>query len=138
MKPTVRCAIYTRKSTDDGLDQEFNSLDAQREVGEAYVASQKHEGWVALPDRYDDGGYSGGSMNRPALRRLLADVQAGKVDAVLVYKIDRFSRSLLRIGYSGPSSGRARCLRTFSAFQLSPGCTAIVAARSGSETRSSG
>lgn len=95
-KPAVvRCAIYTRKSTDEGLEQEFNSLDAQRESGEAYVASQKHEGWVALPERYDDGGYSGGSMDRPALRRLLADVETGRVDMIVVYKVDRLSRSLL-------------------------------------------
>jgi site-specific DNA recombinase len=91
----VRCAIYTRKSTEEGLDQEFNSLDAQREAAEAYIASQKHEGWTCVPDRYDDGGYSGGSMDRPALRRLLAEVEAGRVDTVVVYKVDRLSRSLL-------------------------------------------
>jgi site-specific DNA recombinase len=93
--PTVRCAIYTRKSTDEGLDQDFNSLDAQREAAELYVASQKNEGWVALTDRYDDGGYSGGDMDRPALRHLLADVKDGKVDCLVVYKVDRLSRSLL-------------------------------------------
>ena len=92
---SVRCAIYTRKSTEEGLDQEFNSLDAQREAAEAYIASQKHEGWTCLPDRYDDGGFSGGSMDRPALRRLLTDVEAGRVDAAVVYKVDRLSRSLL-------------------------------------------
>ena len=91
----VRCAIYTRKSTDEGLEQEFNSLDAQREAAEAYIASQKHEGWVALPDRYDDGGFSGGNMERPALQRLLDDIEAGRVDCVAVYKVDRLSRSLL-------------------------------------------
>ena len=91
----VRCAIYTRKSTEEGLDQEFNSLDAQREAAEAYIASQKHEGWTCLSDRYDDGGFSGGSMDRPALRRLLTDVEASHVDAVVVYKVDRLSRSLL-------------------------------------------
>ena len=91
---TVRCAIYTRKSTDEGLEQEFNSLDAQRDSGEAYIASQRHEGWQCLPDRYDDGGFTGGNMDRPALRRLLADIKAGKVDCV-VYKVDRLSRSLL-------------------------------------------
>src|SRR5215468_4638515 len=91
---TVRCAIYTRKSTDEGLQQEFNSLDAQREGGEAYIASQRHEGWSCLPDRYDDGGFSGGSMDRPALKRLMADIEAGRVDAVVVYKVDRLSRSL--------------------------------------------
>jgi len=93
--PAVRCAIYTRKSTEEGLEQAFNSLDAQREAAEAYIASQQHEGWVCLPDRYDDGGYSGGNAERPALKRLLADIDAGKVDAVIVYKVDRLSRSLL-------------------------------------------
>jgi site-specific DNA recombinase len=91
----VRCAIYTRKSSEEGLEQEFNSLDAQRESAEAYIASQKSEGWLALPERYDDGGYSGGSMERPGLARLLSDVEAGKVDCVVVYKVDRLSRSLL-------------------------------------------
>lgn len=94
-KPRVRCAIYTRKSTDEGLDQEFNSLDAQRESAEAFIASQKAEGWTCLPDRYDDGGVSGGSMDRPALDRLLRDVEAGKIDCVVVYKVDRLSRSLM-------------------------------------------
>jgi site-specific DNA recombinase len=93
--PRVRCAVYTRKSTEEGLDQEFNSLDAQREGAEAFVASQRHEGWVCLPDRYDDGGYTGGNTDRPALQRLLRDVEAGKVDCVVVYKVDRLSRSLL-------------------------------------------
>lgn len=93
--PTVRCAIYTRKSSEEGLDQEFNSLDAQRESAEAFIASQKAEGWVALPERYDDGGYSGGSMERPALDRLLRDIAAGKIDCVVVYKVDRLSRSLM-------------------------------------------
>ncbi|OWK39940.1 recombinase family protein [Fimbriiglobus ruber] len=91
----VRCAIYTRKSTDEGLDQAYNSLDAQRDAGEAYVRSQAGDGWQAIPDRYDDGGFGGGSTDRPALRRLLADISAGKVDAVVVYKVDRLSRSLL-------------------------------------------
>jgi site-specific DNA recombinase len=93
--PLVRCALYTRKSTEEGLEKEFNSLDAQREAGEAFVASQRHEGWSCLPDRYDDGGFTGGNMDRPALRQLLADIGAGKVDAVVVYKVDRLSRSLL-------------------------------------------
>ncbi|MHC5054545.1 MAG: recombinase family protein [Planctomycetota bacterium] len=93
--PRVRCAIYTRKSTEEGLDSDFNSLDAQRESAEAYVASQRHEGWVALPDRYDDGGFSGGSIERPALQKLLADVEAGLVDCIVVYKVDRLSRSLI-------------------------------------------
>ncbi|NLH51013.1 MAG: recombinase family protein [Myxococcales bacterium] len=95
-KPTtIRCAIYTRKSTEEGLDQEFNSLDAQRESCESYIASQRHEGWREMPDRYDDGGFSGGTMERPALRRLLDDAQAGRFDMVVVYKVDRLSRSLL-------------------------------------------
>ncbi|MDB5308819.1 MAG: Resolvase domain protein [Gemmataceae bacterium] len=91
----VRCAVYTRKSTEEGLDQAFNSLDAQREAGEAYVRSQAGEGWVLLPTRYDDGGFTGGNTDRPALRRLMADIAAGKVDCVVVYKVDRLSRSLL-------------------------------------------
>jgi len=93
--PRVRCAIYTRKSTEDGLEQEFNSLDAQRESGEAYIASQRGEGWECLLNRYDDGGFTGGNMDRPALRRLLADIEAGKIDCVVVYKVDRMTRSLL-------------------------------------------
>jgi len=91
----IRCAIYTRKSTDEGLEQEFNSLDAQRESAEAYIASQRHEGWACLPDRYDDGGFTGGNMERPALKRLLADIEAGRIDCIVVYKVDRLSRSLL-------------------------------------------
>ena len=91
----IRCAVYTRKSTDEGLDQDFNSLDAQRESAEAYIASMKREGWVCLPERYDDGGFSGGDMERPALKRLMADVEAGRVDCVVVYKVDRLSRSLM-------------------------------------------
>jgi site-specific DNA recombinase len=93
--PAVRCAIYTRKSTEEGLEQEFNSLDAQRESGEAYIKSQAHEGWICLPDCYDDGGFTGGNMDRPSLHRLLADIEADKVDCVVVYKVDRLSRSLL-------------------------------------------
>jgi site-specific DNA recombinase len=91
----VRCAIYTRKSTEEGLEQEFNSLHAQREAAEAYIQSQRQAGWIPLPRRYDDGGFSGASMERPALRQLLAEVEAGKVDCVVVYKVDRLSRSLL-------------------------------------------
>ena len=94
-KRIVRCAVYTRKSTEEGLQQEFNTLDAQRESGEAYIAAQKHEGWVCLPDRYDDGGFTGGNMDRPAVQRLMKDIEAGKVDCVVVYKVDRLSRSLL-------------------------------------------
>jgi site-specific DNA recombinase len=93
--PVVRCAVYTRKSTEEGLEQEFNSLDAQREAGEAFVKSQAGEGWTCLPDRYDDGGFTGGNMDRPALQRLFADIEAGKIDTVVVYKVDRLSRSLL-------------------------------------------
>src|SRR3989337_641871 len=85
-KAVVRCAVYTRKSTEEGLEQAFNSLDAQRESAEAYIAAQRHEGWVCLPDRYDDGGFSGGNLDRPAMRRLLGDIEAGKVDCVVVYK----------------------------------------------------
>ncbi len=91
----LRCAIYTRKSSEEGLDMEFNSLDAQREACEAFIASQKSEGWVELADRYDDGGFSGGTLERPALRRLLADIEDHRVDVVVVYKIDRLSRSLM-------------------------------------------
>ena len=91
----LRCAIYTRKSTEEGLEQAFNSLHAQREAGEAYVASQQTRGWVVLPERYDDGGFTGAHMERPALQRLLQDVDRGAIDCVLVYKVDRLSRSLL-------------------------------------------
>ena len=91
---TIRCAIYTRKSSEEGLEQEFNSLDAQREACTAYVASQKGEGWRLLPDRYDDGGISGATLERPGLQRLLADIDAGKIDRVIVYKVDRLTRSL--------------------------------------------
>ena len=92
--PQRRCAIYTRKSTDEGLEQAFNSLDAQREACAAYILSQKHEGWTTLPRGYDDGGFSGGSMDRPGLRQLLADVAAGGIDVVVVYKVDRLTRAL--------------------------------------------
>lgn len=94
-KKTVRCATYTRKSTDEGLDKEFNSLDAQRESAEAYIKSQAHEGWASVAGQYDDGGFTGGNMDRPALQRLMADIEAGKIDCVVVYKVDRLSRSLL-------------------------------------------
>src|SRR5258707_13297118 len=90
----VRCAIYTRKSSEEGLEQSFNSLEAQREACCAFVLSQKHEGWTALKNPYDDGGFSGGTMERPALQQLLADILAGKVDTVVVYKVDRLTRSL--------------------------------------------
>lgn len=90
-----RCAIYTRKSSEEGLDMEFNSLDAQRDACEAYVASQRAEGWVAIRERYDDGGFSGGTLERPGLKRLIADVEAGLIDVIVVYKIDRLSRSLM-------------------------------------------
>src|SRR4051812_5522425 len=94
VRPT-RCAIYTRKSTEEGLAQEFNSLDAQREAAEAYILSQREMGWAVVPDRYDDGGFTGGNMERPALQRLLADIEARRIDCVVVYKVDRLSRSLL-------------------------------------------
>ena len=90
----LRCAIYTRKSTEHGLEQEFNSLDAQREACEAYIKSQAFQGWKALPQQYNDPAYSGGNLDRPALKKLLADIEAGKVDVVVVYKIDRLTRSL--------------------------------------------
>lgn len=93
-KKRTRCAIYTRKSTEEGLDMEFNSLDAQREAGESYITSQRHEGWTLVPDYYDDGGFSGGSMERPALKKLMQDVEKGLIDVVVVYKVDRLSRSL--------------------------------------------
>jgi DNA invertase Pin-like site-specific DNA recombinase len=108
--PIKRCAIYARKSSDEGLDQAFNSLDAQREAGEAYVKSQASEGWKLIPTLYDDGGFSGGSMERPALRRLLDDVEAGKIDVIVVYKIDRLTRSLADF---------ARIVETFDARSVS-------------------
>lgn len=94
IKRRMRCAVYTRKSTDEGLDQEYNSIDAQRDAGHAYIASQRNEGWIAVSDDYDDPAYSGGNMERPALQRLLADIEAGKIDVVIIYKIDRLTRSL--------------------------------------------
>ena len=94
VKRKVRCAIYCRKSSEEGLELAFNSLDAQREACAAYIDSQRHEGWLALDDRYDDGGYSGGTLERPALQRLIRDIEAGRVDTVVCYKIDRLSRSL--------------------------------------------
>src|SRR5262249_53542843 len=84
----VRCAIYTRKSTEEGLDQDFNSLDAQREAGQAFIASQRHAGWMCLRERYDDGGYSGANIDRPALGRLLIAITEGRIDCVVVYKVD--------------------------------------------------
>jgi site-specific DNA recombinase len=108
--PIVRCAIYTHKSTEEGLEQEFNSLDAQREAAEAFVRSQAGEGWTLLPERYDDGGFTGGNMDRPALQRLLADIEAGKIDCVVVYKVDRLSRSLLDF---------ARMMETFDKHRVS-------------------
>lgn len=95
MKQIKNCAIYTRKSTDERLDMEFNSLDAQREACLNYIASQKSEGWVPVLDEYDDGGFSGGNMDRPALTRLMEDIKAGKIQTVVVYKIDRLTRSLM-------------------------------------------
>src|SRR4030088_3792389 len=109
----LRCAVYTRKSSEEGLEMEFNSLDAQREACEAYVASQRAEGWLLVPDRYDDGGFSGGTLERPALKRLRTAIQAGKVDVVVVYKIDRLSRSLMdfsRLGEGFPGGKRTICL----------------------------
>ena len=91
----TRCAIYTRKSSEEGLDQDFNSLDAQYEACAAYIASQRHEGWVLVKERYDDGGISGGHLDRPALQRLIDDVEAGRVNRIVVYKIDRLTRMYL-------------------------------------------
>ena len=93
----LRCAVYTRKSSEEGLEQEFNSLHAQREACEAYIASQRSEGWALVRDQYDDGGISGGTLERPGLKRLLADIEDGLVDVVVVYKIDRLSRSLAEL-----------------------------------------
>src|SRR6202050_2936736 len=93
-KTVIRCAIYTRKSSEEGLEQSFNSLDAQREACAAFITSQRHEGWRALPALYDDGGYSGGNLERPGLKRLLDDVEAKKVNVIVVYKVDRLTRSL--------------------------------------------
>ena len=95
LKRKTRCAVYCRKSSEEGLEQEFNSLDAQRDAGLAYIESQRHEGWIAIADRYEDGGFSGGNLERPALKRLLADIEGGRVDVVVVYKIDRLSRALM-------------------------------------------
>src|ERR1700747_2337317 len=89
-----RCAIYTRKSSEEGLEQEFNSLAAQREACEAFIRSQRNEGWVLAKTRYDDGGFSGGSVERPALQHLIADIRTGRIDIVAVYKVDRLTRSL--------------------------------------------
>lgn len=108
----IHCAIYTRKSTDEGLDQDLNSLDAQRESAEAFIRSQQHEGWIALPDHYDDGGLTGGNMERPALKRLLGDVQAGKVDCIVVYKVDRLSRSLIDFARIIPHRPDGRLIQT--------------------------
>ena len=111
---TVRCAIYTRKSSEEGLEQEFpNSLQAQREACEAFINSQRHEGWVCLRTAYDDGGFSGATMERPALQRLLADLAAGRVDTVVVYKIDRLTRSLAdiaRVAQDRYAQGRRQSL----------------------------
>src|SRR5258708_228369 len=106
---TVRCAIYTRKSTEEGLDQEFSSLDAQREAALAYIKSQASQGWTCLKTPYDDGGFTGGNMERPALKRLLADSQAGKIDCVMGYKVYRLSRFLLDF---------ARMMETFEQHQV--------------------
>ena len=94
-KKKIRCAIYTRKSTEEGLEQDFNSLDAQREACEAYIKSQMHEGWILIKKEYNDGGYSGGTMNRPAFQELLLDIEENKIDIVVVYKVDRLTRSLM-------------------------------------------
>lgn len=108
-KPTIPCAVYTRKSTEEGLEQEFNSLDAQRDAGDHLIKSQSHEGWSLLPDRYDDGGFTGGNMDRPALKRLMQDIATGKIKCVVVYKVDRLSRSLLDF---------ARMMETFEKYNV--------------------
>ncbi len=105
MNKTIRCAIYTRKSSEEGLEQSFNSLDAQREACQAYIRSQRQEGWRELSAHYDDGGFSGGSMERPGLKSLLVDVDAGKIDVVVVYKVDRLTRSLAPAQAGGSSGG---------------------------------
>jgi len=94
-RQVIKCAIYTRKSTQEGLDQEFTTLDAQRESAENYIASQKSQGWIALPEKYDDGGFTGANIDRPVVQRLLKDIADGKINCVVVYKVDRLSRSLL-------------------------------------------
>jgi Resolvase, N terminal domain len=115
MKPAApkpqRCAIYTRKSSEHNLDLEFNSLDAQREACEAYIKSQAHEGWRLNPDRYDDGGHAGASLDRPALKKLLTDVRSGKITIVVVYKVDRLTRSLA--DFASPPSPRLRSGKHF-------------------------
>jgi site-specific DNA recombinase len=105
----VRCAVYTRVSTDQGLDQEFNSLDAQYEASKAYIRSQAHAGWVQIRSRYDDGGFSGGNTDRPALQQLLTDVRAGKIDVIVVYKVDRLTRLTLNVLLSLLSSNGRSC-----------------------------
>src|ERR1700722_2706680 len=110
IRRSLRGAIYTRVSTDQGLEQDFNSLDAQREACEAYIKSQAHEGWRLVWDRYDDGGFSGASMDRPALQKQLPDVEAGRIDVVVVYKVDRLTRSL---------AGFAKLVETFDAHGVS-------------------
>jgi DNA invertase Pin-like site-specific DNA recombinase len=94
MRSKSRCAVYTRKSSEEGLEQAFNSLHAQREACEAFIQSQRHEGWTVLPNTYDDGGFSGGSIERPPVKQLLADIEAKRIDVVVVYKVDRLTRSL--------------------------------------------
>ena len=105
----IRCAIYTRVSTDQGLEQDFNSLDAQYDASQAYIRSQAHAGWMLLRGKYDDGGFSGGNTDRPALQRLLADVTAGKIDVIVVYKVDRLTRSLADFESSSSYSIRTTC-----------------------------
>src|SRR6202050_5606446 len=107
-KTITRCAVYTRKSSEEGLEQSFNSLDAQREARCAFIQSQKHEGWTVVPDHYDDGGFSGGTMERPALRQLLRDIQEHKIDTLVVYKVDRLTRSLMDFS---KMIGSLRCTR---------------------------
>jgi DNA invertase Pin-like site-specific DNA recombinase len=121
VKP-VRCAIYTRVSTDHGLDQEFNSLDAQYDAASAYIKSQAHAGWTLIRSRYDDGGYSGGSTDRPDLQRLSDDIRARKIDVIVVYKVDRLTRSSGR----GFSFGRGQYSQSANALRLFPSHAAVV------------
>ncbi|QDU94523.1 hypothetical protein Pla8534_23140 [Lignipirellula cremea] len=103
--PTIRCAVYTRVSTNEQAEQEYSSIDAQRETGEAYVASQKHAGWQCVDERYDDGGFTGANTERPAFQRLWADIEAGKVDVIVTYKLDRLTRSLADFTANAHSAG---------------------------------
>ena len=128
----LRCAVYTRKSTEEGLEMEFNSLDAQREACAAYIASQRSEGWVELAEQYDDGGVSGATLERPALKRLLADIEAGIIDTVVVYKVDRLTRSLADFATGTPSAANSAVARRSSKPEARPAPSASRATTDGS------